>query len=366
MNSWSRFGIRCVARRMTAHRATGLPHLLGLFLLLNYPASMSAQEPKQTLPSDHVIRVSVDRINVGVTVRDSHGHSVKGLRREDFQVFDSGVEQPITGFVPAEDPAQLVFLVESSTADILLAKLGKSPFVGADTLLNNISAVDRVAIVTFSNGPQLVLDFTSNKFEAGLALKDLNFRLLHSSAGSGLVNLSSSVAATLDWLASVHGSKIILLLSTGIDTSPPESWQILQEKLKTSDVHILALSMFGDFRKPAKHRKLSPDDRADRIFLKQGITQSDQLLRGLSETTGGHAYFPKNPKDFDHAYAEIAQLVRCQYDLEFVPSASDGRVHSIKVKVKHFGYHVDYRQAYLAPLPLSKLRGLFITGCRPA
>jgi VWFA-related protein len=318
-------------------------------------AFVRAQEPAQTLPSPGVIRVSVDRINVGVTVTDFHGRSVPGLRRKNFHVFDNGVEQPITGFVPSEEPAQLVFLIENSTADYFLAKLGKSPFVGADNLLNNISAIDRVAIVTYSKGPQLVLDFTPDKLRARQVLQEVNAQVLslRANTGSGWLNLSSSVAATLDWLASVRGSKIILLVSTGIDTSPPGSWQVVQEKLKTSDIRILALSMFGDFRKPAKHKKLSPDDRADRTFLKQGISQSDQLLRELSEATGGHTYSPKNPKDFDRAYAAIAQLVRGEYTLEFVPPAFDSRLHSIKVKVKHFGYHVDYRQAYLAPPPPS-------------
>jgi Ca-activated chloride channel homolog len=314
-------------------------------------ASANAQQVDQLPNSGSTIHVSVDRINVGVTVTDSHGRSVPGLRREDFRIFDNGVEQPISGFVPSEEPARLVFLIESSIADTLLAKLGKSPFLGADNLLNNISAIDRVAIVTFSNSPRLLLDFTPDKIQARRVLEEVNSQIvgLRSNTGSGLQNLSSSVAATIDWLAATPGSKIIVLLSTGIDTSPPESLLVFQEKVKTSDVRILALSMFGDFRKPAKHKKLSPDDRSDRIFLKQGITQSDALLRELSEATGGHAYFPKNSKDFDRAYGEIAQLVRSEYTLEFVPPAYDRQVHAIRVKVKHSWYHADYRPAYLAP-----------------
>ena len=314
-------------------------------------ASASAQQTDQLPNLGSAIRVSVDRINVGVTVTDSHGRSAPGLRREDFRIFDNGVEQPISGFVPSEEPARLVFLIEGSTTDYLLVKLGKSPFLGADNLLNNISPIDRVAIVTFSKGPQLVLDFTPDKLQARQVLQEVNsqFLGLRANAGSGWQNLSSSVAATIDWLASFPGSKIIVVLSTGIDTSPSESWQIVQQKLKTSDVRILALSMFGDFRKPAKHKKLSVDDRADRTFVKEGITQSDELLRQLSEASGGRAYFPKDAKDFSRAYGEIAQLVRSEYTLEFVPPAYDSQVHAIKVKLKHSSYRADYRPAYLAP-----------------
>ncbi|MGC1618375.1 MAG: VWA domain-containing protein [Candidatus Acidiferrum sp.] len=324
---------------------------VGLLMLINC-ASACAQQTDQLPNLGSTIRVSVDRINVGVTVTDSHGRSVPGLRREDFRIFDNGVEQPISGFVPSEEPARLVFLVESSTADYLLVKLGKSPFLGADNLLNNISAIDRVAIVTFSKGPQLVLDFTPDKLQARRVLQEINsqFLNLQANAASGWLNLSSSVAATVDWLASFPGSKIIVVLSTGTDTSPPESLQAVQEKLRTSDVRILALSMFGDFRKSVKHKKLSADDRADQTFVKEGITQSDELLRQLSVASGGRAYFPKDAKDFSRAYGEIAQLVRSEYTLEFVPPAYDSQVHAIKVKLRH-SYRADYRPAYLAPSP---------------
>ena len=153
---------------------------LGL-LALSGLVPASAQQINQP-NAGSAIRVSVDRINVGVTVTDFHGRSVQGLRREDFHVFDNGVEQPISGFVRSEEPAQLVFLIENSTADYFLAKLGKSPFAGADNLLNNISAIDQVAIVTYSQGPQLLLDFTPDKAAVAVALQSAS-----TESGSGWV-----------------------------------------------------------------------------------------------------------------------------------------------------------------------------------
>lgn len=323
-------------------------HVLGLLFLLNGTESVCAQESKQAVSSDTAIRVNVNRVNLGVIVSDSHGHSIKGLRREDFKVFDNGVQQPITAFASNEEPARVVFLIESSTADYFLAKLGKSLFAGAENLLNSISPADRVASVTYSSNPQVVLDFTDDKIAARLTLRHLNAQMLNIKAGSGAMNLSSSVIATLEWLASLPGNKTIVLLSTGIDTSPPETWQIVQKQLQISDVRILAVSGFGDFREPAKKRKLSSDDRAERAYLKQGIAEADGTLHQLSGAAGGHIYLPKNAKDFDRAYAEISQLVRGEYNLEFVPVSLDGRLHALKVKVKGSSHHIDHRQAYVA------------------
>jgi Ca-activated chloride channel homolog len=324
------------------------------FLSFSLVAAARAQEP----PSSPAIHVNVDRINVGVTVTDSHGHSVAGLRREAFRIFDNGVEQPLTGFASNDAPAQVVLLIESGAADYLLAKLGKSPFAGADHLLKNISTVDRVAVVSYSQRPDLVLDFTPDKLQARHALEEINLQLLglKNNEGFGMlaINLASSLAATVDWLATIPGSKIILLISSGMDTSSPGKLQSLQDKLKTSDVRILSLSILGDFRKLPKHVKLSPDERENRLFVQQGINSADELLREITAATGGHTFSPSSAKDFDRAYAAIAQLVRGEYTLEFVPPRFDHQVHSLKIEVKHCGCHVDYRQAYLAPPPPAK------------
>ena len=315
----------------------GQPFLAVLFSLLLAASPSKAQSQQPTPP----IRVSVNRVNVGVTVTDSAGHFISGLRREDFHIFDNGVEQPITDFLPIEEPAQLLLLIESGPAVYFL---GQDHFRAADTLLTSIAPADPVAVAAYSNAPQLILGFTPDKSTARLALQNLNFNL-----GFGELNLSTSIAATLEWLAPLPGKKTIVLLSTGLDTSPPETWQFVQQKLQTSDVRILAVSLSGDFRKPIKAKKRVTQNRAAQEAADAGFREADESLRQLSAATGGRVYFPKTPAEFQRAYAEIAQLIRHEYSLAFAPPAADGQLHSLKVKVKDPSYEVSHRQAYLAP-----------------
>jgi Ca-activated chloride channel homolog len=319
-----------------ARITVGQPFLAVLFVLL-LAALLSAAQSQQPPP----IRVTVNRVNVGVTVTDSVGHFVSGLRREDFHIFDNGVAQPITDFLPIEEPAQLLLLIESGPAVYFL---GQGHFRAADALLTSISPADRVAVAAYSNAPQLILGFTPDKNAARFALQNLNFNI-----GFGDLNLSASIAATLDWLAPLPGKKTIVLLSTGFDTSPPEKWQIVQQKLQTSDVRILAVSLSGDFRRPIKGKKRSAQNRADRDFVNEGFRKADESLQQLSAATGGRVYFPKNAAEFNRAYAEIAQLIRYEYSLAFAPPTADGQLHSLNVKAEHAAYRVDHRQAYLAP-----------------
>jgi len=285
----------------------------------------------------------VDRVNVGVIVTNRSGDFVDGLRREDFRVFDNGVEQPITDFLSVTEPAQVLFFIESGPAVVFL---GRDHLLAADKLLNSLSSEDRVAIASYSKNPELLLDFTADKLATRFALQNLNFTL-----GFSELNLSSSLASAIDWLGAFRGKRTIVVLSTGIDTSPAGKWQAIQQKLETSDVRILAVSLTGDFRKPLKHKVLSRQEKKDRAFVKQGFAAADRSLRELSRVTGGRVYFPKNQKDFDRAYAEIAQLIRHEYSLAFTPPVRDGQMHSITVKVKGFEQGVDHRQAYLAPAP---------------
>src|SRR6266403_1048132 len=183
-------------------------------------AQENQQQPNQT------IRVKVDRVNVGVIVTDHSGHFVEGLRRKDFHLYDNGVEQPLTGFAAIEEPAQVLLLIEAGPAVHLL---GNNHVRASDTLLNNLSPYDRVAIASYSKSPELLLDFTPDKPTAKLALQSLNFTL-----GFAELKLASSLASATDWLAPLPGKKTVVVLSTGVDTSPPEKWEMIQQRLKTS------------------------------------------------------------------------------------------------------------------------------------
>ena len=309
-----------------------------LWILAASLTCAQAPEPAQSEPP--AIRVAVNRVNLPVTVTDSDGHLVAGLGREDFHVFDNGVEQTITDFAPVEQSTQVVLLIESGPAVLFLAK---DHVLAADALLQSVPGADPVAIASYTRKPELILNFTPDKIAAREALRELSFV-----NGFGDLNLSSSLATTIDWVASVPGKKTIVLLSTGVDSSPPETWQKVQKKLQTSDVRIFAVSLSGDIRNPARMKKLTPQDISNRAEVQEGFARADRSLHELSEATGGRVYFPKDPADFRRAYNEIANIVANEYSLAFAPALLDGQIHALEVRVKNSGFRADHRQAYFA------------------
>jgi VWFA-related protein len=319
-----------------------------LVLLCAVPGYGQQGDPQSQQPT---IRVNVDRVNVGAIVTDMHGQFVGGLRREDFRIFDNGAEQPLTDFAAINQPAQVLLLIEAGPAVYFLEG---GHVMAAHTMLAGLSQEDRVAVVKYAEEPHALLDFTSNKQAAADSFGELRFNL-----GFGSLNLSSSVLKVLQWLAQVRGKKTIVLLSTGLDTSAPKDSAAALEKLKISDVRLLAISLTGGLEGPPRGKKKKAPTAMSAETTQQ-FAMANQLLKQMAEATGGRAYFPQTSKDFDAAYAQIAELVRHEYSLAFAPRARDGLVHAIVVRLRaeqnsapstsQPSYRVDHRQAYLAPV----------------
>jgi VWFA-related protein len=320
-----------------------------VFTLLLAPLAL----PQQTAQPPAEIRISVDRVNVGVVVTDSRGQFISGLRREDFHLFDDGVEQPITDFFTVDEPAQVLLLIEAGPAVYLLQG---GHLQAIQSLLGGLVASDRIAIARYNDSPELILDFTPDKLAAAAALDQLRFNV-----GFGQLNLASSLATALDSLAHIPGKKSLVLLSTGFDTSPPAAAQNLLARLKSTDVRVLAISLGGELRganpveKKRSKKDPPPSDKAQ--IVAEGFAQADEALKAIAEANGGRAYFPKTTKDFAEAFTQIAQLVRHEYNLGFVPPTRDAKLHLIDVRVTNSdlptpaAYRIDHRQAYFAPPP---------------
>jgi VWFA-related protein len=314
-----------------------------LFAIIGLMLGLSVNAQETPGAAGQAIRVNVARVNVGVVVTDEKGKFVEGLRRDAFHVFDNGSEQRITEFAPIEEPAQVLLLVEAGPAAYFLQ--GANLFA-ADAMLKGLSAGDRVAVARYTDAALGIQDFTTDKVTAQAALSSIQFNL-----GFADLNLSSSLGSVLDWLERVPGKKTIVLISTGVDTSPSSAMAALQTRLQVGDVRVLCVSTSGPLRNGKLGSKTKNQQTQDEFAA------ADRRLQAIAELTGGRAYFPMNGKAFQETYKEVAEIVRHEYSLAFALPAADGVVHSIDVRVERAravgkpaaAYRVDHRKGYQAP-----------------
>jgi VWFA-related protein len=301
--------------------------LLGILLVtLAFPAGelqaipRQEQKPQQPPPKpqpqgEYAISVEVPLVNVDVVVTDNNGTFIPGLKKENFRVLEDGVPQTITNFAPAEAPITIVLLIEFSR--LFYSYFAYQSTNWAYEFLNHLNKDDYVALVTFDLQPHLEADFTKNKAEVQNVLARLyypNFR----EAG-----LFGAVVDTLDRLKDVKGKKAILLVASGFDTGLGK--YTLDDALKAcrqTDVTIFSVGVGRD----AIERF-----RLDNI----GYFQAQNQLKSFARITGGRDWFPRFQGELPGIFREVADMLRNQYSLGYVPGSKsrDGKFHKIKVEM---------------------------------
>jgi VWFA-related protein len=352
--SLNSIGTRSVFDSSRLSRRTLLARFcLLLFAVVACGASASvsrAQEPSPSSPQP--LTASTEIVKVDASILDNHGNFVGGLARNSFRILDNGAAQPIAFFTPVESPAQILVMMETSPAVYLIHN---QHLVAAYALLDGLAADDQVALVAYDQEPREVLKFTADKSALLAALDAVQYTI-----GMGDLNFYDSISGALDWLGPAAGKRAVVILTTGLDSSPPAHWDALVSKLRNQDVVIFAVALGGPLRgeSPKKSKKPAPPRSAsDEAFAK-----ADSALRSIATITGGRAYFPLSEQDFVGIYHEIASALRHQYVLGIAP-AHDGQFHTLTVEPldangqpmnppsKRPAVRVFAREGYLAPGP---------------
>ena len=336
--------------------------LMAVFLVCLFPQGLGAAQQLasgQTPP----LRSATELVKLDVSVLDESGKFAAGLTAHDFRVLDNGIEQPVAFFSPVQSPAQILVMLETSPAVYLIRN---EHIAAAYALLDGLAPDDQVALATYDAAPHGILGFTENKSALLAALSQAQYTI-----GMDELNLYDSISTVLDWVGSSAGKKALVLLGTGLDSSPPPNWDALVKKLRGRDIVIFPVALGGSLRggpsQKSKAKKKasrgngkqeaeSPSAGSSEVFAK-----ADAALLSLASMTGGRAYFPESADDFVAIYRQIAYELRNEYVLGIQP-AQDGQFHSLTVEVignankstipsAKTAYRISARAGYLAPKP---------------
>ncbi len=339
-----------LTQNLYASRPLRSPVFLAVIIFLNLiPRAVRAQTPAAQQP----LRVATEMVKINLSVMANSGDFIAGLEQKNFRVLDSGTEQPIVFFASTDAPAQIMVMVETSPAVYLIQN---EHLTAAFALVQGLAPDDQVALVTYSQEPHAVLSFTTDKTALTNALGQIQYTL-----GMGQLNFFDSISTVLDWVSPLPGKKALVLLTTGLDSSPPACWDALVQKLRSQDVVIFPVALGGSLRRPLDKKK-KPVGATPANDASLSFENADRALFALADMTGGNAFFPMTPKDFFPVYHEIAAALRHQYLLGVAP-AHDGKFHPLTVQIlgnegqpapkegKNSVYRVFARQGYQSPGP---------------
>jgi|SRR5947209_7802391 len=294
--------------------------LVVLVCLLLGSAAGYAQQP-----SDETVRVDTDLVVLNVTVIDHSGQYVKGLKREDFKIFEDGKEIPatlISSFNLQEMPFASVVLLDTSGSMESRLSLARS---AAIRFLDGLRDEDVAAVFKFDTKIEKLQDFSSGRDLAPLA---------YSAKAHGMTVLNDAIIKAASELAErPERRKAIVVLSDGADTFSKAT------SGKALDIALAAGASIYTVDMSATDGVASRD------------TQSAMALRNFAEKTGARFIATPGGQALRDAFANIADELGHQYTLAYKPTnrARDGKWRSVEVKVSHEDATARTRKGYHAP-----------------
>lgn len=304
--------------------------LLALTFLLNSPSL--AQEHKHELPQDPgTLKLSTELVSLSVAVTDQKGKAVVGLKREDFKVYENGIEQPLSFFSTEEMPVCWGLVLDRSGS--MMDMIG-DVYRAAVHVVDEGTEEDETFIVTFNKKVELVTDFISDKHRLQNSILGLR--------ASGETALWDAISFGLDHLKQArHRKKVLVVITDGEDNSSRTAFRDLVARAEEAGVLIYMIGMF--------------ESGGMRGFGMRGEGSQRAELAKLAEITGASAHFPTNVEECQEAMRTIASEVGHQYSLGYYPSdaKNDGKWRKLRAVVSQSEGNVRYvartRAGYYAP-----------------
>lgn len=314
------------------------------------------------------MRVNTSLVTVPVSVLDRQGRFIANLQREDFRVFENGVEQSIAYFEPAEKPFTVALLLDTSASTHF--HLGEIKDA-AIAFAKQLRPQDRVLIVSFNDEVLLLTEVTN----------DLNIieTVIEENVNTGSsTRLYDAVDLTIkERLNKIKGRKAIVLFTDGVDTSSQQATYqgtlreveeldslIYPIQYDTSD-YLRAMQGVGSGSVTVTTSRTgifgtTTSQQTYNVPVNNGVPmpgttkadydRADQYLHALADKTGGRLYQANDTAQLAQAFTRIAEELRRQYSLGYYPrtdNVESSERRQIKVRVRQPNLAVKARDSYV-------------------
>jgi Ca-activated chloride channel family protein len=274
-----------------------------------------AQPPKpsgssQIKPSGE-IKVDVNLALVNVTVTDPLNRLVTGLEKENFRVYEDGVEQEVVTMSSEDVPVSigLIFDMSGSMSD----KVDKAR-QAAVQFMRTANPLDQFFLVSFNDRAELTSGFTSS-------VEELQNRMMFTES-RGRTALLDAIYLGLSQMRGAHNAKrALLIISDGGDNHSRYNENDVKNFVKEADCQIYAIGIYD----PIGIRSRTSEE-----------LNGPSLLSEMTEMTGGRVFPVGNIGELPDIAAKIGMELRNQYVLGYKPSNAqkNGSWRKIKVKLR--------------------------------
>jgi VWFA-related protein len=291
-------------------------------------------------PGEMVTAVAPQLMRVNASVTDRNGRAISGMRDADFAVYEDGSERKIVTVTPANEPFNLVLLLDvSGSVEERIDFIRKA----ARDFLRTASPQDRISIISFHDDIKIISDFTTDR---GLLSK----RLDELDAG-GATALYDALGYTLvNTLKPLRGERTaVVVMSDGDDNKSFVPFPAILEATIESGALIYPLYVPSGLIPEASVPKPSLTADPMRTKYLTITTRAAEEGEKLASVSGGLFYPIKRLEDLQKAYDDVVAQMRTAYTITYSSNANGTGHRRIRVRANRDGASVRLSPAVATP-----------------
>ena len=272
-----------------------------------YAQTMSPPPPPTAADQQYKFSTSVRMVVLQTTVLTNRGSFVKGLRANDFTVYEDTRQQPIRLFTHSDSPVAIGLIVDNSGS---MRRKHTAVLAAAKAFAKYSNPRDQLFVINFSD--QVTLGLPRTQLFSGNS-RELE-RALPATAAGGKTALYDALETGLTHIHELkQDKKALILISDGGDNASTHTVEQVINDATNSDVVIYTIGLFG-----------KDEDETNPAFMKR-----------IAAVTGGEVFLPSRPTQAANNCKRIAQTIRNEYTLGYSPNGAGapGAFRAIQVSV---------------------------------
>jgi len=297
---------------------TPIALIFNIFGQAPYPRSLNISKPTSSLSiavtpftDESALRVKVNTnlVQIPVTVIDKTDQAVDHLGKDNFLLYENGVQQTISHFETGESPISACLVFDSSLS--MADKIHKS-IEAISEILDTAIGNDEYCLVRFSNLAELMVGMTDGTKRVANTLKYIH--------PGGFTALLDAIYLSLGEVKHGHNTrKAIVLISDGGDNRSEHTANQIKQMVREADAQVYSIGI------------LAPDDQ---MFSPEEIN-GPALMKSISHESGGRLFRIHEISELPSAVTKINTALRHQYILGYYPkdARNDGQYRHITVKL---------------------------------
>ncbi|HEU4833647.1 MAG TPA: VWA domain-containing protein [Pyrinomonadaceae bacterium] len=298
------------------------PKMFGDYAKTLPPPEKEPSLVRRAPPGKIVSAVAPQLMRFNASVTDRNGRAIGGMRESDFTVWENGIERRVTNVAPANEPFNLVLLLDvSGSVEERMDFIRKA----ARDFLRTTSPQDRISIISFRDDIQIISDFSTDRAMLSRKLDEID-------AGGGTALYDALGYVLSEPLRKLRGERTaIVVMSDGDDNKSFLPFPAILEALLESGALVYPLYVPSGLIPEASvpRPEITIDPLRTRYLTL--TTRAEDEGRKLAAASGGIYYPIRRLEDLQKAYDDVVAQLRSAYTITY---ASNSVSASPRVRVR--------------------------------